>query len=337
MTDLEKRLLQTIQVAFPVTQQPFALLARQLGASETDVLTAISALKQAGVIRRLGALFDARRLGYVSTLAAAQVPQALLEPFVADVQALPDVSHCYGREHELNVWFTLTMPNWDQLERTLANLWEKHQIDTLYSLPARRLFKLHVHFPVDEVNEKPATPAAKPHAKKPPHVDLDQIKTVKLTAEQVALVRALQEDWPLVAQPFAAMAQQTGQDEQALLEQTKLWLTDGTIRRLGAMVRHHTLGYDANALLVFAVEPEAMEAAGRRLASYQQVSHCYERAPAPGWPYNLYAMLHARQRSEVLALVEQMRQLIEPEDAVVLWTTTEYKKVTVKYFQEPAT
>jgi len=334
MTELEKQLLQRIQLDFPVVPQPFALLAQQLHATEADVLAALADFKQTGVIRRLGALFDARRLGYVSTLVAAQASPAALGPFLADVQALPGVSHCYGRDHDLNAWFTLTMPNWDAVEQTLAGLWDKHEIETIYSLPARQLFKLRVYFPTSQSGPTPAPPAQTKQPKQPQHVDLDQVPTAKLTAEQIALVRFLQEDWPLVAQPFAALADQAGLDEESVLDQTKRWLADGTIRRLAAMVRHHKLGYNANALLVLAVEPELIQAAGAHLATYQQVSHCYQRTPAPGWPYNLYAMLHARQRSHVLPLVEQMKQKIEPEDALVLFTTKEYKKESVKYFQE---
>ena len=79
MTELEKQLLQTIQTVFPVAQQPFARLAQQLGATEADVIAALGQLQQAGVIRRLGAVFDARRLGYVSSLVACQVPQEAIE------------------------------------------------------------------------------------------------------------------------------------------------------------------------------------------------------------------------------------------------------------------
>ena len=120
------------------------------------------------------------------------------------------------------------------------------------------------------------------------------------------------------------------------LSQLQALLADGTIRRFGAVVNHRRVGFAANALVLWQVPAEKLDAAGAALAAAPFVSHCYARAPQPGWPYTLYAMVHAMSKE---ALADQIRQLSASVEAaadgspehLVFETLKEYKKISMRY------
>jgi len=343
LTELQKDILNLLQARFPIRERPYGELARRLEASEEEVMAALQELKQEGIIRRIGAIFEAKQLGYVSTLIGAQVPAAKIEAFVSAVNRLPGVSHNYGRRHRLNVWFTLTVGNEGVIRQTVDTLKAKYGIDEIHNLPAVRVFKIEVEFALG-VPRAPAevAPAAGQTSKdkkqevKPAHTNPKQTEgeTQKLNAYQKMLVRELQEDLGVTAEPFAQVASIVGLGQEEILHQIRQWKQDGTIRRFGASVRHPRLGFTANGMAVFSIPPDRIEEAGRGLASYPSVSHCYQRPRAPGWPYNLFAMTHCRNEEELREIVQVMADQIRPRAHDVLLTTAEYKKTNVKYFRE---
>lgn len=150
MDDFDKRILDIIQSDFPLESRPYAVVGERLGLTEAEVLARVRALRQSGVIRRTGANFDSRRLGWRSTLCAARVPEDRLEAFVAEVNKHPGVTHNYLREHEFNVWFAYIGPSWENVESTLAGITEKTGIPIL-NLPATKMFKIKVDFAMDDV------------------------------------------------------------------------------------------------------------------------------------------------------------------------------------------
>ncbi len=329
MTDLQKKVLGIIQTGFPIVERPYADVARQVDSSEAAVIATIQELKDEGIIRRIGAIFEAKRLGYVSTLVAAQAPVEQVEAFVADVNSLPGVSHNYGREHRFNVWFTLTAPNKDTIETTLHDLRTKYGIEEMYSLPAIRLFKIKVDFDLSGKKSNSKNQNTKLQIKN--QIELDN-KPQIFKEEQKVLIRELQEDLPVTAAPYEEIAQVVGMEQEEVLEQIRQWKADGTIRRFGASVRHHKIGFSTNGMVVFTLPESRIEEAGNRLAEYKQVSHCYQRPEAPGWPYNLFAMTHCQTKEELDEIVKEMVDKIQPSAHDVLVTTTEYKKTNVKYF-----
>ena len=141
----DRRLLDIIQTGFPLEARPYARLGRELGLPENEVLERVRGLKARGVIRRLGANFDSRRLGWKSTLCGAKVPEGQLEAFIAEVNRLPGVTHNYLRDHLYNVWFTLIAPSETALDATLRDLTRRTGIVPL-NLPAQKTYKLKVDF-----------------------------------------------------------------------------------------------------------------------------------------------------------------------------------------------
>jgi len=326
MNELQKRLLNIIQGQLPIEPCPFASLAEQLDSTEAEIIDQIKQLKEKGIIRRIGPVFDAAHLGYVSTLVAAQVPAEKLDAFVAAVNALPGVSHNYGRDHKFNVWFTLTMDCRESIDRTIAQLRRDHNLSAIYSLPAERLFKIRVDF-----NFTDQTPG---HEADPEASSNQQIAPPCLSDLQIDLIRQLQQDLPVVSEPFAVIAGNINADVDTVLQQIRAWKSSGLIRRFGAGIRHQQAGFKANGMAVFQVDAQSLAQAGSVLAGYRQVSHCYQRPPVPDWPYNLFAMTHCQSNEQLRDLLSEMVARITPQQYDVLLSTAEYKKDNVRYFTE---
>lgn len=148
MDTTDKRILDVIQSDFPLVSRPYAEIGSRLGLAEEDVLRRIRSMRENGVIRRIGANFHSRMLGWKSTLCAASVPEERLDEFVSVVNTYPGVTHNYLRKHSYNVWFTYIGPSWEEIERDLEAISRRTGIKVL-NLPAQRMFKIKVDFPMN--------------------------------------------------------------------------------------------------------------------------------------------------------------------------------------------
>lgn len=328
---MDKQILDIIQSRFPLELRPFAAIAEQLDLNEDEIISYINRLKQNRIIRRIGPIFSARQLGYTSTLIAAQVPPEKIDAFTNEVSANPGVSHNYGRNHKFNIWFTLTVKSQKKIDEMIDSLRKKYQLTDILNLPALKMFKLNTHFTPSGSRQLHHSQLKYSQDVNNNQSPLAAIREI-LSDSQIAIIRQLQHDLLIVAEPFRAMADKMGIDVSALLQQIKDWKSSGFIRRFGAIVRHQLIGFTANAMIVFQVDPDEIDKNGSLLASYPQVSHCYQRASAPGWPYNLFAMTHCRDENKLNDLAKEMVKRIKPIKYDVLFTTTEYKKESVKYF-----
>jgi len=156
----------------------------------------------------------------------------------------------------------------------------------------------------------------------------------KLSETEKNIVRFFQGDLPLEPRPFQKAAEILGLKEEEILAYLKAFQKEGLIRRFGAAIRHWQAGITANAMVVWRVPEEDVEAAGRKLASFKEVTHCYQRKTRPGWPYNLFAMIHGRTREECEALALKLAQAIGCYDYRVIFSTAELKKESMRYFME---
>ena len=146
MDSIDKKILNIIQKDFPIVAEPFMEVAEKLGLTEDEVLERIARMKQEGIIRRIGAVFDSKKMGFVSTLSAARVPEDKLKTFVEVVNSYVGVTHNYRRNHEYNVWFTFIAPDEGTLEKSLAEIREKTGISDIISMSATRTFKIDASF-----------------------------------------------------------------------------------------------------------------------------------------------------------------------------------------------
>ncbi len=146
LDELDKAILNQIQSSLPVTPRPYAAVGESLGLSEAEVVERVGRLVQDGVIRRIGANFNSRQLGYTSTLCAAQVPPELIDHFMQIVNRYPGVTHNYLRRHRLNIWFTLIAESTQRIGEILEEIGKQSGIAEIYSFPAKRIFKIQVDF-----------------------------------------------------------------------------------------------------------------------------------------------------------------------------------------------
>lgn len=146
MDEIDKTILNIIQTDFPVDTKPFDLLAKRVGIGEDEVLKRIKKLKETGIIRRIGAVFDTRKLGFASTLCAARVSEEKLKKFVEIVNSYPGVTHNYRRSDEYNVWFTFMASTEEEVKKSLTEISKKTGITDILNMPARRNFKIDVSF-----------------------------------------------------------------------------------------------------------------------------------------------------------------------------------------------
>lgn len=153
-----------------------------------------------------------------------------------------------------------------------------------------------------------------------------------ITDDQIRIVRALRDGLPLSAEPFGEIAEKAEVSEQELLEQLRAWKDNGTIRRFGAILRHHRAGFTVNAMAVWNVQDERIEEFGRVASSPCCVSHCYERERFPTFRFNIYTMIHGESAAEVEATAKEISDKTGVTDYQLLYTTTEFKKSNPVYF-----
>ena len=327
-TTQEEKLLVALQSGVPFDPRPFARIGRSVGLTEDDVLGRVRAMFDAGVARRFGAVFDSRSLGYASTLCAVDIPESALETSAARLVPHPGITHCYQRDGHPNLWFTLTAPA-DALKDELARVSRCLGSYPVLNLPALRKFKIEAVFGRGKRKPAAAAPESDPALPLPSPV-------APLNENERQVVRRLQGSIPVVADPFGAIAQELGRDAASLLALLKQWKKSGVIRRVGLVVRHHQLGFEANSMCVWMVPADRIEPTGRIAGSSPHVTHCYERPASAVFPYNLYAMVHAKTRQEAAEIFAQIAADAGLPPGRMLWSVREFKKSSPIFFCESA-
>lgn len=143
--EIDKRIINRIQSDFPICLRPYRTIADELGLEESDVIKRIQRLKSTGIIRRIGGNFSPEKLGFFSTLCAANVPQENVDAFADCVNSYAGVTHNYVRENSFNVWFTFIAPSRDEIETSLQEIKDRTGVEAL-NLPATRVFKISAQF-----------------------------------------------------------------------------------------------------------------------------------------------------------------------------------------------
>jgi DNA-binding Lrp family transcriptional regulator len=146
MDDTDRAILNRIQSDFPLALRPYAAIGEEFGLREEEVLQRLRRLKAKGIIRRIGGNFVPDKLGFVSTLCAARVPEDQVAVFSAVVNAYPGVTHNYQRDNHFNIWFTFIARSMDEITSNLAEISRKTGIIGILNLPATRVFKIKAHF-----------------------------------------------------------------------------------------------------------------------------------------------------------------------------------------------
>lgn len=316
LSDLEKRVLDIVQQDIPLVSRPFREMAEKAETDERSFINMVKSLLNRDLIRDISAIYNAKGLGYKSTLVAVATnnPDKTAEA----ISRYHGVSHNYYREHHYNVWFTLTIPGKSNLEKVVCEILKDEEYESFRILPSVKTYKIGVNFRF--TGEK---------KKKSANNYSSEIGSVKIDRD---LIRKLQNPFPLVSELWCVIGASLGRNEEELVREIELLKKARIIKRISGVIRHRKAGFVANGMACFQLPEEKIDVAGVKAAQYSAVSHCYQRPVYPDWPYSLFAMTHGTSESECEETASEIAAEIGAEKTLVLFSTKEYKKERIKYF-----
>ncbi len=328
LDDMDKRLLNLMQGSFAIAPAPYQQVAAQAGLTEQDVMARVQRLLDERIIRQVTPIFDTRALGYSSMLVAAKVDPENPWRAANIINAHPGVSHNYLRNHEFNIWFTIaTEPDSPLgLESTLEVLGRIAGAESIRQLPTLKLFKIRMDLEMEAGTEtlaKAAEVAEPAETERQPYDALD-----------IAVIRALQGDMPVVSEPYAPAAAELGMPQEQLLAHLRGMQERKLLRRVAAILFHRRAGFSANGMGVWKVPDEQIMEIGPRMAAYRGISHCYQRPTYEDWPYSVFTMAHGRSKEECDAILDSIARETGIEERSTLYSSTEFKKIRLLYFTE---
>ena len=147
MDEIDKKILNLIQEEFPLHKRPYAEIGRQIGIDEAEAMERVQRLKDAGIIRRIGVVFEPKKLDYTSTLCGVHVEEEMLMEVVEAINSNTGVTHNYEREGDLNLWFTIIVDKAEEIDSFIGDLERRFSIK-IYRFPKKRVFKIKTYFPV---------------------------------------------------------------------------------------------------------------------------------------------------------------------------------------------
>jgi DNA-binding Lrp family transcriptional regulator len=330
LDEADKRLMNLLQSRFPLDPEPFAIVAGEAELELDDVLARTQRLLDGRIIREITPIFDTRALGYESMLVAAKVDAENPQRAARIVNAHPGVSHNYLRTHDFNMWFTIATPPDSELglKGTLEALMAETGAESMRELPTLTLFKINMNLEMEKGTDAlaAAVEAAPPRELEPQPYDEDDI----------ALIRALQGPMEATTRPYDAAAQELGISTEELLERLRGMVDRKILRRVAAILYHRRAGFSANGMGVWKVPEEEILTTGAKMASFRGISHCYQRPTYEDWPYSVFTMAHGRSKEECDAILDSIAEEcgMGPGDRATLYSSTEYKKIRLRYFTD---
>ena len=328
LDDLDRKLLNLLQGNFPLEPRPFLRVAELAEVGEDEVLARTQRLLDERIIRQVTPIFDTRALGYKSMLVAAKIDPENPHRAANIVNAHPGVSHNYLRNHDFNLWFTIaTEPDSKLgLDGTLEVLAAEAGAESIRQLPTLTLFKIRMDLEMQGGTEDlaSAVEAVPPAETEPqPYDDFD-----------VAVIRELQGDMPVVPEPYAPAATTLGITQDKLLAHLAGMKERKLLRRVAAILFHRRAGFSANGMGVWKVPDDQIMEIGPRMAAFRGISHCYQRPTYEDWPYSVFTMAHGRSKEECDAILDAIAESTGIEERSTLYSSTEFKKIRLLYFTD---
>ena len=148
------------------------------------------------------------------------------------------------------------------------------------------------------------------------------------------VISIIQVDIPISGRPYRDIAERIGVDEQAVLQVMRSLSEKGLIRRYGATLRHQKSGFTANVMVAWQVDEDRIHEVGYEMARHEAISHCYRRSPDEKWPYNLYTMIHARDRQSCHEIADELVKKDGVKNYTMLFSEQELKKTSMVYFED---
>ena len=165
-------------------------------------------------------------------------------------------------------------------------------------------------------------------------------QVVQLTADDRALIKAVEGGLPVVSRPYEAIANNLGCSEQEVISRLQHLIDNGAIKRYGVVVRHKELGYTANGMVVWNIPDDKVDAMGACIGDYDCVTLSYRRPRRlPEWSYNLFTMVHGRNREEVTRIVAEIVEScgLQNIEHTILFSTRRFKQRGASYTENTTT
>ncbi len=328
LDELDKRLLNLMQGRFPIAERPYQHVATEAGTTEAEVLARVQRLLDERIIRQVTPIFDTRALGYSSMLVAAKVDAENPWRAAQVINEHPGVSHNYLRNHEFNIWFTIATEPGSPLglEGTLEVLAQLAGAESVRQLPTLKLFKIRMDLEMEGGTDTlaRAAEAVEPAETEPQPYD----------ERDIAVIRALQGDMPVISEPYVPAAAAVGLPVGSFLEHLESMRERRLLRRVAAILYHRRAGFSANGMGVWKVPDEQIMDIGPRMAAFRGISHCYQRPTYADWPYSVFTMAHGRSKEECDAILDSIAQATGITERSTLYSSTEFKKIRLLYFTE---
>ena len=302
LSSLDRQLINRFQGGVDLSDRPFQQMARLVDSDESEVMDAVQRLLDDGWLSRFGPLYNAERLGGSLALAAMAVPEAEFDEVVEQVNALPEVAHNYRRDHWLNMWFVLATDSSESMASIISYI-EGVTLLRVYAFPKEEEFYLGLWFEIGKdgcftTRSIPAGRSCGSHR-------LDELDRRIIAETQAGL--------PVSHDPCEQVAERIGCWPSEVIERMNGMQEKGVIRRTGLVPNHYRLGFRGNGMTVWNIPDDQLREAGQRLGSLDYVSHCYSRPRhLPDWPYNLFAMVHGRDRDDVKEKLTEMGRVLKP-------------------------
>jgi DNA-binding Lrp family transcriptional regulator len=315
-----------MQGSFPIAPRPYEHVATAAGVTEGEVLARVKRLLEDRIIRQVTPIFDTRALGYSSMLVAAKVDPENPWRAAQIINEHPGVSHNYLRNHEFNIWFTIATEPGSPLglEQTLDVLGRAAGAESIRQLPTLKLFKIRMDLEMEAGTDALAKAA---EAVEPAETDPQPYDE-----RDIAVIRALQGDMPIVSEPYAPAAAVLGLRHDDFLAHLRGMQERRLLRRVAAILYHRRAGFSANGMGVWKVPDERIMEIGPRMAAFRGISHCYQRPTYADWPYSVFTMAHGRSKEECDAILESIAADTGITERATLYSSTEFKKIRLLYF-----
>ncbi len=364
MNDLNQKLLAIIQDGFPLVERPYLRLAEMLNCdskkdagekcanlvvTEQKVFDEVEKMRTSGVIRRIGGVYDSKKLGFISRLCAGKVPasendfsaehhaQTPMEKFAAVVNDEPAITHNYIRSHEYNVWFTVIAENESAIQAVVDRVCAETDLHDVHVLTATKKYKINTVMGKGTNRHSEDRRAEE---------SSNFLRT--LSEADKSRIHFACDDIPHSLTPF--------KDWGVSCDELREDLAAKRMRRFGAILRHQDAGFPCNAMVCFCLDERRKTSVGsdsneklaesrhsdnrrleesskiKSLAKKHFVSHCYERPSFKSFPYNLYAMMHAQTPEELDGFIKESVALLDNPEYVVLHSLKELKKTSFRFF-----
>ena len=351
LTQLQQDIINNFQKGFPLCSAPYLAIAQKLSSNnvnlnkqdkitELSVFNTLLDLDSLNIISRIGPVFDHKKAG-ASTLAALAVNEKDLDKTANIINQFEQVNHNYARGSHLNktdynLWFVVTAADPIALNNTLISI-ERLTALKILILPMEASYHLDLAFAINVTGKS----SPKVNTKYP--LDTINENTEPLSEiqpltkiEKSQLRKLIERGLPKHRQPYKEIAKTINSTESQILAQLTSWQKTGLIRRFGLVVKHRNLGYSANAMVVWNIDSEKVDAIAAKLAKREEVSLCYRRPRhLPNWPYNLFCMIHGTDKNIVLQQIKEITEQLSLNDIEkdILFSYKAYKQKGASYFK----